>query len=75
MQNDSEVSAELVEFLHYVENTTDEVVQASSSEKLKRIYNRVCMVKSSEEMEVRYIQSWAERYYEKQESLKEGEWV
>lgn len=66
------VSAELIEFLHYVEHTTDEVAEHSSSERIKRIHQRVQMVKISEEAGVRYMQAWEEKYYERQDGLEEG---
>ena len=35
-ENDSEVPRELVEFLHYLENTTDEAAAGTDSERIKR---------------------------------------
>ena len=70
--NDQEVSAELIEFLHYLENTTDEAAHRSSSERIRRIHERVCKVKSSEEIGVKYMQAWEERYYDRQEARAEG---
>lgn len=40
-KNASEVSPELVSFLHYVENSTDEAAETSGSERIKRIHRRV----------------------------------
>lgn len=37
-QNDDEVSEELIAFLHYLENTTDEAAKQSGSEKIQRIH-------------------------------------
>ncbi len=71
--NDSEVSEELVEFLHYIENTTDEVANQSESERIKRIHNRVCEVRLNEEIGVKYMQAWEEKYYEREEGKEEGE--
>lgn len=73
--NEEEVSKELVEFLHYVENSTQEQAEKCESERVRRIHNRVCKVRSSEEIGVKYMQAWEERYYEKQESREEGEWI
>ncbi|MCC8138938.1 MAG: Rpn family recombination-promoting nuclease/putative transposase [Lachnospiraceae bacterium] len=47
-ENDDEVSPELVEFLHYIENTTDQAAQASKNERLHRIHDRVREVRQSE---------------------------
>ena len=71
-KNDSEVSEELVSFLHYIENTTDAVAENSGSERIKRIHNRVRKVKVSEEVGVKYMQAWEEKYYEREEGREEG---
>lgn len=42
------------------------------SERIKRIHERVCKVKSNEEIGVKYMQAWEERYYDKQEAQAEG---
>lgn len=71
-KNWEEVSQELIDFLAYVENSTDEVAEESESERLKRIHRRVCKVKSSEEVGVKYMQAWEEKYYEREEAREEG---
>ena len=71
-KNDSEVSEELVSFLHYIENTTDAMAENSGSERIKRIHNRVRKVKVSEEVGVKYMQAWEEKYYEREEGRIEG---
>ena len=70
--NDSEVSEELVAFLHYLEHTTDAMAESSGSERIRRIHNRVCKVKASEEVGVKYMQAWEEKYYEREEGREEG---
>ncbi len=71
-KNRQEVTGELVEFLRYVEQTTDEVAAQSESARLKRIHDRVRRVRASEEVGVRYMQAWEERYFDRQESWEEG---
>lgn len=71
-KNDEEVSKELVDFLHYLENSTDAAVKGIESKRIKRIHDRVCKVKASEEVGVKYMQAWEEKYYEKEEARKEG---
>lgn len=71
-KNDTGVSEELIDFLNYIKNSTDETAAASGSERIHRIHNRVCKVRTSEEVGVRYMQAWEEKYYERQENLKEG---
>ncbi|MCC8164311.1 MAG: Rpn family recombination-promoting nuclease/putative transposase, partial [Lachnospiraceae bacterium] len=71
-ENEDEVPAELVEFLHYVENTTDQEAQRSDSERIRRIHDRVKEVRQNEEVGVRYMQAWEEKCYEREEGREEG---
>lgn len=70
--NDDEVPKELVHFLHYLEETTDENASDSDSDRIRKIHEQVRRVKSSEESGVRYMQAWEEKYYEREEALEEG---
>ncbi|MDO4323755.1 MAG: Rpn family recombination-promoting nuclease/putative transposase [Lachnospiraceae bacterium] len=70
--NESEVSKELADFLHYLENTTDSAAGMTESSRIWRIHERVRKVKASEEIGVKYMQAWEERYYDKQEAQEEG---
>ena len=70
--NDDKVPQELAEFLHYVEHTTDEAAEHAGSERIRRIHDRVRKVRNSEEVGVKYMQAWEEKYYEKEEARKEG---
>ena len=71
--NDNEVSPELVSFLHYLENTTDAAADSSDSERIRRIHRRVQDVKQSEQIGVKYMQAWEERYYDRKEAREEGQ--
>lgn len=71
-KNDDEVSEELVEFLHYLEDTTDDRAGRSKSERIKRIHDRVRKVKLSEEVGVKYMQAWEEKYYDREDGKVEG---
>ena len=71
-ENREEVSEELIHLLHYLEHTTDAVADGSQSERICRIHERVCKVRSSEEIGVKYMQAWEERYYERQEAQERG---
>ena len=71
-KNDSEVSKELVDFLHYLEDTTSERVAKTDSERIKRIHDRVCKVRLNEEVGVKYMQAWEEKYYAKEDGREEG---
>jgi len=70
--NDTEVSRELVDFLHYPENTTDSTAASTDSERIRRIHERVQKVKLSEEVGVKYMQAWEEKYYEREEGYTLG---
>ena len=70
--NDDEVSKELVDFLHYIEKTDDESAEAAGSERIKLIHECVRKIKSSEEMGVKYMQSWEEKIYERDKGREEG---
>jgi hypothetical protein len=72
-KNDSEVSQELIDLLHYIENTCDTVAAASESSRIHHIHERVQKVKANEEIGVKYMQAWEERYYDKLDARLEGE--
>lgn len=71
-KDEEDVSEELVEFLHYIEHTTDEMAAKSKSRRIRRIHERVCKVKLSETEGVKYMQAWEEKYYEREEGREEG---
>ncbi len=71
-KNPEEVSSELVEFLEYLEHTTDKMAGKSNSEYIRRIHKRVCKVKANEEVGIKYMQAWEERYYDREEAREEG---
>jgi predicted transposase/invertase (TIGR01784 family) len=71
-KNDSEVSQELIDLLHYIENTYDTVAADSESSRIHRIHERVQKVKANEEIGVKYMQAWEERYYDKLDARLEG---
>lgn len=72
-KNDDEVSKELVDFLHYLEDTTDIRALDSGSERIQKIHQRVRNIKRNEEIGVKYMQAWEEKYYEREEGREEGE--
>ena len=71
--NDSEVSPELVELLHYMEKTTDEAAKQCKSGRVKKLHERVHEVRASEEFGVKYMQAWEEKMYERLEGREEGD--
>ena len=71
-KNADEVSEELIEFLKYVEHSTNETANQAKSERVRRVHDRVCKVKVNEEVGVKYMQAWEEKYYEREEGREEG---
>ena len=70
-KNDDEVPEELREFLHYLENTTDETAEQAKSSRIKKVHAYVRKVKINEEVGVKYMQAWEEKYYAKEEGREE----
>lgn len=58
--------------IYYVENSSEKNEKEASSEKLRRIYNRVRKVKGNEEFGVKYMQKWEEIAYAKEDGKAEG---
>lgn len=71
-KDDDVVSKELAEFLHYIEDSTDVTANAAKSERVKRVHGRVSEVKLNEEIGVKYMQAWEEKYCEHQEGREKG---
>ena len=61
-KNSEDISPELKELLYYMEHTTEEI--SCSTSRLQEIKNHVNIVKSSEEIGVKYMQEWEEKILE-----------
>ena len=59
--NREEAGEELAQFLEYAEKTDEITALNSGSEKIRRIHEHIRMLKSSEEIGVKYMQAWEER--------------
>lgn len=70
--NHDEVSQELIDFLHYAEKTDDQTANQSNSERIQRIHSCVNRIKLSEEIGVKYMQTWEEKIIEREKALEEG---
>lgn len=55
-----------------MEHSTDEVSEVCKSERIQKMYRRICQIKASEKTEVKYMQSWEEKILIKQEGIAEG---
>lgn len=71
-QNGDGVSPELVELLHYIENTSEETAAACKSRKIHTIQKHIEAIKASEEVGVRYMQEWEEKILDRREAKEEG---
>ena len=68
----SGVSEELIELLRYIEHTTEEVSSSCRSGKIRELQCRIAMIKSSEEIGVKYMQEWEEKVIEQRRAREEG---
>ena len=69
-KNSEDISPELKELLYYMEHTTEEI--SCSTSRLQQIKNHVNIVKSREEIGVKYMQEWEEKILEKRKARAEG---
>ena len=53
--NDAEEDPTLISFLHYVENSSEEVLEESSDPRLKRLHEIIESIRSNAEMEAQYM--------------------
>ncbi|MEG0565700.1 MAG: Rpn family recombination-promoting nuclease/putative transposase, partial [Hungatella sp.] len=56
--NPDEVSKTLVDFLHYVKQTSDESVSDTTDDKIREIHAKMQKIKSNREIGVAYMQTW-----------------
>lgn len=66
------VSEELIELLKYFENTIDMSESVSSSERIRKLQNKIDNIKSSEEVGVKYMNLWEEKLLERQDAYEEA---
>ena len=66
------VPEELIELLRYIEHTTEEVSSSCRSGKIRELQRRIAMIKSSEEIGVKYMQEWEEKVIEQRRAREEG---
>ncbi len=53
--NDAEEDPILINFLHYIENSSEEVLEESSDPRIKRLHEIIESIRSNAEMEVQYM--------------------
>ena len=69
-KNPEAISPELRELLYYMEHTTENI--SCSTPRLQEIQSHVNIVKSSEEIGVKYMQEWEDKILEKRKARAEG---
>lgn len=70
--NKDEVSSELVDFLHYMENSTDKMVLETGSVRIRRIHERVCKVRQSEAIGMKFMRELEEKSEARAEGCQAG---
>ena len=70
--NKEEFSKEFLDFMDYINTTTDAVAAKTESDKIKLIHKNVQQVKASEKMGVKVMQKWEELAYEREDGFLEG---
>ncbi len=71
-ENRQDFSQEFLDFMEYINTTTDQTAKATKSNKIKLIHDRVKKVKLSEKMGVKYMQLWEEKAYLMEDARAEG---
>ncbi len=71
-ENREEFSKEFLDFMEYINASTDEVAAQSESEKIQRIHERVRWIKSSEKIGVKLMQRWEELANAREEGWETG---
>ena len=66
------VRQELIDLLHYFEKTTDINAAASSSDKIRRLHEKVRTIKASEEIGINFMNERQEKIHERKEGREEG---
>lgn len=70
--NKEEFSEEFLNFMKYINKTTDETAAKVESERIKLIHKRVQQIRTSEKMGVKVMQWWEELEYEREDARAEG---
>ncbi len=70
--NKEEFSEEFLDFMEYIDSTTDETAAKAESERIKLIHKRVQKIRASEKMGVKVMQWWEEMEYEREDARAEG---
>ncbi len=70
--NPEGVSEELIELLHYFENSNENTVRHMTSDKIRTIHKKVQKIKSNEKVGIRFMNAWEEKILDRQDAYEEG---
>lgn len=71
-RNREAFSQEFLDFMEYITESTDEVARKTESARIKQLHGNVRKIKASEKMGVKYMQTWEELVYARQDGREEG---
>lgn len=71
-ENDDDVEQSLIDFLHYVEHSTDESIPDGCDERLRHLHEKVKHIKSSTQMGVDYMKMEERDRLLKEEGVEDG---
>jgi len=70
--NKDDFSQEFLDFMDYINKTTDETAAGSDSERIHIIHKNVQKIRRSEKIGVKFMQLWEEFAYVKQDGFQQG---
>lgn len=71
-RNKEDFSQEFLDLMEYIEMTTDETAKKVESKRIKKIHERICLIRKSEEAGIKYMQRWEELVYAREDGKEEG---
>ena len=70
--NPENFSQEFLDFMEYINQSTDYVAKKTTSDKIRQIHNRVSTIRALEKTGVKFMQWWEEKAYAREEGWAEG---
>lgn len=72
-ENSESFSQEFLDFMSYINDSSEENAKRAQSDRIKKIHNRVKQIKISEKTGVKLMQKWEELAYAREDGVAEGE--
>ena len=70
--NSQDFSQEFLDFMSYINDSSDEMAMRTTSSKIKMIHENVAKIRASEKMGVKFMQLWEEKVYLREEGRSEA---